>query len=122
MSQLRDPMWHDRTILSRTFPDGQVLCGARTVSPMSAPMWLATVLHQPVGPVPAVPVAHLNPRLFPVSLPKIETFRFGVGYRQSKFRVSAAKKQQQLSQLRTRKTGLCINMVMMLFAHNYLCL
>ncbi|KAF3443417.1 hypothetical protein FNV43_RR13099 [Rhamnella rubrinervis] len=65
-------------------------------------MWLATVLHQPAGPVPAIHVAHLNRKLFPVSLRNIETFRFGVGNRLSKFKVSAAKKK--LSPLRTRKT------------------
>ncbi|XP_015881191.3 probable plastidic glucose transporter 1 isoform X2 [Ziziphus jujuba] len=63
-------------------------------------MWVATVLHQPVGPLSAVHVSCPSPKLFAPSLRKVDTFRFRTRYPFRNFKVSAAKKQLT----RTRKT------------------
>ncbi|XP_024928916.3 probable plastidic glucose transporter 1 isoform X4 [Ziziphus jujuba] len=67
-------------------------------------MWVATVLHQPVGPLSAVHVSCPSPKLFAPSLRKVDTFRFRTRYPFRNFKVSAAKKQLT----RTRKTELWV--------------
>ncbi|XP_021275365.1 probable plastidic glucose transporter 1 [Herrania umbratica] len=54
-------------------------------------MWVATVLHQPVVPVPPIFGSHLNPKLFH----KPKTCGFGFRFPPVKLKVSATKKQLQ---------------------------
>jgi hypothetical protein len=66
-------------------------------------MWVATVQHQPLSPVPAITTARRNPK-FPSYVPKPPgTFRFDIRFRVSKSKVWAAKKQ--LDELETREPG-----------------
>ncbi|KAL6287306.1 hypothetical protein ACE6H2_011696 [Prunus campanulata] len=67
-------------------------------------MWVATVPHQPAGPVPTIFTARPNPKLVCQYLPKPKSFRFGafgIRLRLNKCKVSAVKKQ--LPELETQK-------------------
>ncbi|KAB1202596.1 putative plastidic glucose transporter 1 [Morella rubra] len=63
-------------------------------------MWVDTVQHQRVGPVPAIKAVCRDRKLF-VSLPKRKAFHFDIHFRIDNLKVSAAKKQQ--TELKTRE-------------------
>lgn len=69
---------------------------------LSDPMWVDTVQHQRVGPVPAIKAVCRDRKLF-VSLPKRKAFHFDIHFRIDNLKVSAAKKQQ--TELKTREPG-----------------